>query len=124
MSTDRLVKACENKYVHCIGHPTGRIIGKREPYALDTTVLIQAAVKTGTALEINAQCDRMDMNDEFATLARKSGVQIAINTDSHKYTDFYFMQLGVDIARRAGCTAENILNTLPWNEVKRKISKK
>lgn len=123
-NTDRLIKACENPYVHCIGHPTGRILGKREPYPLDIGVLIQAAVKTGTALEINAQPDRMDMNEEFAALARKSGVNIVISTDSHKYNDFYCMQLGVAIARRAWCEAENILNTRTWEDIKHITLKK
>lgn len=123
-NTARLLKACENPYVHCIGHPTGRIIGKRDPYPLDFTELIHAAAETGTALEINAQPDRMDLNDELAAEVRKSGVMLVISTDSHKYTDFYTMELGVDIARRAWCTPENILNTRSWREVERMLSKK
>lgn len=122
-NTDRLVKACEHPFVHCIGHPTGRIIGKRDPYTVDIAELIHAAKQTCTALEINAQPDRMDMNDEFATQARAQGAMIVISTDSHKYTDFSCMRLGVDIARRAGCTAENILNTKSWKEIKRLVSK-
>lgn len=123
-NTDRLIKACENPYVHCIGHPTGRIIGKRDPYTLRVSDIVRAAAKTGTALEINAQPDRMDMNDNFASEVRKSGAKIVISTDSHKLTDFDFMRLGVDIARRAWCTKENILNTRTWKDVKHFISKK
>ena len=123
-NTDRLIKACEHPYVHCIGHPTGRIMGKRDPYKLQVAEVIRAAVKTGTALEINAQPDRMDMNDDLAWEVRKSGVKIVISTDSHKFTDFDFMRLGVDIARRAWCTKENVLNTGTWREVKHFISKK
>ncbi len=123
-NTDRLIKACENPFVHCIGHPTGRIIGKREPYSLDIAQFVEAAAETGTAVEINSQPDRMDMNDEFAAEARKGGVMIAVSTDSHKYTDFYCMELGVDIARRAWCTAENILNTRSWKQIQKLVSKK
>ncbi|WP_276370808.1 hypothetical protein [Chryseolinea sp. H1M3-3] len=81
-------------------------------------------MKTGTALEINAQCDRMDMNDEFAMLAQKSGAKIVISTDSHKYSDFFCMQLGIDIARRAWCTSKNILNTRSWNDMKQALSRR
>lgn len=122
-NTDRLLKACEHPYVHCIGHPTGRIIGKREAYTINTVELIHSAVKNHTALEINAQPDRMDMNDEFAAQAKMHGAMIVISTDSHKYTDFDCMRLGVDIARRAGCTVENILNTRSWKEVRQIIVK-
>jgi DNA polymerase (family X) len=123
-NTDRLIKACHNPYVHCIGHPTGRLIGKREPYQLSTNKLIEAAKETGTALEINAQPDRMDLNDELAARARKARVKLVISTDSHKLTDFNFMQLGVFVARRAWCTSEDILNTRSWKEIERMISKK
>ncbi|HEX5168511.1 MAG TPA: DNA polymerase/3'-5' exonuclease PolX, partial [Cyclobacteriaceae bacterium] len=123
-NTDRLIKACEHPRVHCIGHPTGRIVGKREPYPLDMKDVIEAARKTGTALEINAQPDRMDMNDELAYMVRESGVMIVISTDSHKLSDFYFMRLGVEIARRAWCSAENILNTRSWKDLQRIFSKK
>lgn len=123
-NTDRLIRACEHPLVHCIGHPTGRIIGKREPYVINTSDVIRVASETGTVLEINTQPDRMDMNDEFAAQAREHGVMIAINTDSHKFTDFNCMRLGVYIARRAGCTAADILNTRSWKEINRFISKK
>jgi DNA polymerase (family X) len=123
-NTDRLVKACHHPLVHCIGHPTGRLIGKREGYPVAIEKLIEAAKETGTALEINSQADRMDLNDEMAALARKAGVQLVISTDSHKPTDFHFMQLGVFVARRAWCAAENILNTRSWKDLKSIMAKK
>ncbi len=123
-NTDRLIKACKNPYVHCIGHPTGRLIGKREPYPLVIEELIEIAKETGTALEINAQPNRLDLNDELASLARKAGVKMVVSTDSHKPTDFHFMRLGVYLARRAWCTPSDILNTRSWQEVYRVISKK
>jgi DNA polymerase (family 10) len=123
-NTDRLIKACKNPYVHCIGHPTGRLIGKREAYPVDINELVHAARKTGTALEINAQPDRMDLNGDLAMTARMKGVKLVISTDSHKPTDFQFMKLGVYVARRAWCTAEDILNTRSWKDVRKIVSKK
>jgi len=123
-NTDRIIKACENPYVHCIGHPTGRLIGKREPYAFSFEDVITAAKQTATALEINAQPDRMDLNDEMAWQAREEGVMLVISTDSHKSTDYYFMQSGVSVARRAWCQPSDILNTLSWNELQKFTSKK
>ncbi len=123
-NTDRLIKACENPYVQCIGHPTGRLIGKREPYLLEISKLIEAAKETGTTLEINAQPDRMDLNDELAALARQSSVKLVISTDSHKAVDFDFMRLGVFVAKRAWCTADDILNTRSWRDIQTIVRKK
>jgi DNA polymerase (family X) len=123
-NTDRLIKACQNQYVHCIGHPTGRLIGKRDPYPVVIDKVIEAAKENNTALEINAQPDRLDLNDELANLARKADVKLVISTDSHKPTDFHFMSVGVSVARRAWCTSDNILNTNSWESLQQKISKK
>lgn len=123
-NTDRLVRTCQNPYVHCIGHPTGRLMGRRDPYPLDFASLIEAAKETHTALEINAQPERMDLNDELASRAKQAGVKLVISTDSHRLTDFHFMRLGVFVARRAWCTADDIVNTHSWSQVKRMISGK
>lgn len=122
-NTDRLIKACENPNVHCISHPTGRLIGKRDPYPVDMSHLVEVARETGTALEINAQADRMDLNDEMAAMARAAGVKLVINTDSHRPSNFHFMTLGVAIARRAWCRPNDILNTRSWKEVKQWLKK-
>ena len=116
-NTDRIIRACENPFVCCIGHPTGRLIGHRDAYKLDITELINAAKRTGTALEINAQPTRMDLKDDFAMEARRKGVMLVIGTDSHTLQDFDFMKLGVSIARRAWCKPGNILNSLSWDEI-------
>jgi DNA polymerase (family 10) len=118
-NTSRIIKACENKYVNCIGHPTGRLIGSREPYRLDIEQIISAANQTNTALEINAQTNRMDLNDEIAMLVRKQGVKLVISTDAHSFQNFDFMKLGVFVARRAWCTADDILNTKSWKELEK-----
>jgi DNA polymerase (family 10) len=116
-NTDRLIRACQNPYVHCIGHPTGRLIGKRDPYPLDFQQLVYAAKETGTALEINAQPDRLDLKDEHINIARKHQVKLVISTDSHRLSDFYFMKQGVYMARRGWCTADDILNTRTWKKI-------
>jgi DNA polymerase (family 10) len=116
-NTDRLIRACESPYVHCIGHPTGRLIGKRDPYPLDFPQLVKSAKETGTALEINAQPDRLDLKDEYISVARENHVKLVISTDSHRSNDFYFMRLGVYMARRAWCTAGDILNTRTWKKI-------
>jgi len=123
-NTDRLIRACENPFVNCIGHPTGRLIGKREAYPLDFYKLIEAAHYTGTALEINAQPERMDMDEKLVMEAKKKSVKLIISTDSHALNNFDFMQLGVFIARRAWCTPDDILNTKKWSELQKAVKSK
>ena len=123
-NTERLILACENPLVNCIGHPSGRLIGKRESYIVDWKRVFKVAKQTNTALEINAQPDRMDLNDELAFEARKAGVKLVISTDSHTQGNFYYIKLGVFIAQRAWCTKSDILNTNSWNEVKKFIELK
>lgn len=116
-NTERIIAACKNPYVNCIGHPTGRLIGKREAYPVNWEKIFKVAKQTNTALEINCQPDRMDMNDELARQARAAGVKLVISTDSHQKNNFAFMQLGITIARRAGCTKDDILNTGSWKKI-------
>jgi DNA polymerase (family 10) len=123
-ATGRLIKACENPYVCCIGHPSGRLIGKREAYPVDWPKVFKAAKQTGTAVEINAQPERMDLNDELAFAAREAGVMLTISTDSHNSDNYQFMKAGVYIARRAWCTADDILNTRSWKEIETFINRK
>lgn len=123
-NTERLIAACEHPLVCCIGHPSGRIIGRRDPYPVNWKKVFEIAHKTGTAFEINAQKDRLDLNDELARMAREAGVMLTISTDSHSKENFDFMQLGVAVAQRAWCTKENILNTKSWKDVKQFVRKK
>jgi DNA polymerase (family 10) len=124
-NTERLLKACEHPSVHCIGHPSGRLIGKREAYPVDWKKLFEKAVATGTAIEINAQPDRLDLKDDLVKDAIEKGVIITISTDSHALTQFDNMTLGVAVARRGWCAKENVLNTGTWKKVEQfKIKKK
>ncbi|MBZ5856320.1 DNA polymerase/3'-5' exonuclease PolX [Flavihumibacter profundi] len=116
-NTGRLIKACEHPFVHCIGHPSGRLIGKREAYTVDWVKLLQKAADTNTAIEINAQPNRLDLKDDLVKKAIELKVTITISTDAHDLNQFKFMQLGVAVARRGGCTRKNILNTNPWKSI-------
>ncbi len=116
-NTDRIIQACLNPYVHAIGHPTGRLIGSREPYPLNMEQIIEVCAQTGTALEINGQPDRMDLNDQYARWAREAGVPLILSTDAHYSSNFHYMEIAVVIARRAWCSPQHILNTRPWHEI-------
>ena len=111
--TRRLVGAAEHPYVDAIGHPTGRLLGKREPYALDFDALTTAAAGAGCLLEVNGHPERMDLPDTLATAALRQGVTLVLSTDSHHPGNLAFMRYAVDIARRAGLRARDVANTRP-----------
>jgi DNA polymerase (family X) len=112
--TERMIAAIEHPLVDAIGHPTGRLIERREPYALDVQALIEAAVRRGTMLEINANPDRRDLNDLHARAAARAGARILIDSDAHWIERFDVMRWGVATARRAWLTAEDVANTRSW----------
>jgi DNA polymerase (family 10) len=114
--TDRLLRALENPHVDVVGHPTGRLILKRAPYAVDIEAVIGAAARHGTALEINSQIDRLDLNDAQARLARDRGVSIVISSDAHAPQALASTRWGVMQARRAWLTANDVLNTRPFDD--------
>jgi DNA polymerase (family 10) len=111
--TDRIVRAVENRHVSILAHPTGRLIGEREPYEVDMDRVISAARDAGCHLEINAEPDRLDLNDIHAHAARTMGARLAISTDAHSVNAFGCMRFGIDQARRAWLTADDVLNTRP-----------
>ncbi len=123
-NTDRILKAMENPYVNAIGHMTGRLIGIREGYKVDMEAVIKKAKETGTALEINAQPRRMDINEIWVRRAVEEGVMMVISTDSHNLGNFEYMEIGVSIARRGWATKESILNTRHWEEIKQFVNEK
>jgi DNA polymerase (family 10) len=114
--TARMVAACEHPYVDAIGHPTGRKIETRPPYALDVHKLIEAAARTGTMLEINSAGDRRDLNDVHARAAADAGVMLLIDSDAHGVNTMDIVRWGVATARRAWLTPEQVANTRPWAE--------
>jgi DNA polymerase (family X) len=117
--TERMISAIEHPLVDAIGHPTGRLIERREPYALDLEAVFAAAARTGTMLEINANPDRRDLSDVNARAAARAGVRIVINSDAHRTQTLAVMRCGVATARRAWLTAENVANTRSWPELSR-----
>lgn len=115
--TERIVTAMENEHVDFISHPTGRLIGKREPYELNIDRILDAALETNTALEINSWIDRLDLNDRDARLAKERGVKLVLGTDAHTLGQMQFMRYGIGTARRAWLEPEDVLNTLPAKEL-------
>jgi DNA polymerase (family 10) len=115
--TRRVLKAMENPYVDVLAHPTCRLLGEREPINIDLEQVFQAALCWGIALEINAQPDRLDLNDLHVFRAREMGVELIINTDAHSAAQLDLMRFGVGVARRGWCEAGHILNTKPVEEV-------
>ena len=114
--TARMIKAMEHPSVTIIGHLTTRLLGQRGPVEFDLEAVLQAARDTGTALEINASPERLDLKDTHAYRARELGVPLVINTDSHHHTHLNKRRFGVAVARRAWCRPEDILNTMSREE--------
>ena len=117
--TERMVAAMHHPLVDAIGHPTGRLIERREAYALDLDRVIAAAVETGTFLEINANPNRRDLNDVYARAAAEAGVTLVIDSDAHWPRTLVNMRYGIATARRAWLTKDAVANTRPWAEVHR-----
>jgi DNA polymerase (family 10) len=115
--TERMVTAVRHPLVDAIGHPTGRLIEKRQPYAIDLDAVIAAAADAGTMLEINANPLRRDLSDGFARAAAKAGVAIVIDSDAHRTSTLLNMRWGVATARRAWLSAEQVANTRSWAEL-------
>ena len=113
-NTGRMITAIENPLVDCIGHPTGRLINRRDPYPLDIERVIAAAVENDTMIEINANPRRRDLNEIHARMAAEAGVKIVINTDAHRPETLQFMEYGIATARRAWLTADQVVNTGSW----------
>jgi DNA polymerase (family 10) len=111
--TKRIVAACEHPWIDAIGHPTGRKIERRPPYAVDMHAVIEAAARTGTMLEINAAPDRRDLDDVHARAAAEAGVKLLINSDAHGVGELSLVRWGIATARRAWLTADDVANTRP-----------
>ncbi|QJA05586.1 DNA polymerase/3'-5' exonuclease PolX [Thermosulfurimonas marina] len=114
--TSRAVAALSHPLVHALAHPTGRLLGEREPYALDLKKVIETAARHGKALEINAFYNRLDLNDVNARAAKEAGVKLLIGTDAHLADQMAQIHLGTAVARRAWCEKEDVLNTLSYEE--------
>ena len=114
--TERIVRAMNNPYVRTVGHPTGRILNRREPYEVDVSRLILEARTTNTALELNSYPDRLDLAVPYVREATNAGVRITIDTDAHDETALSFATFGVTQARRAWVEKSSVINCLPRAE--------
>jgi len=121
--TERVLTAIENPDVDCIGHLTGRLIGRREPYGVDIEAVAEAAARTGTMLEINGNPNRRDLSDLHARLAVEAGATIVLNTDAHGVDTLDNMAYAVATARRAWMTKADVANTRGWAQFKRLLKK-
>ena len=119
--TERYLRAIENPWVDVLGHPTGRLLLKREPLAFDLDAVIAAAVRRGVAIEINCQVDRLDVGDGIARHALEKGARLVISSDAHSVKAFATLDLGVRVARRAWATAADVLNTRPLAELRQQL---
>jgi DNA polymerase (family 10) len=119
--TDRILGALENPHVDILAHPTGRLIGRREPYAVDLDEVFAAAARHGKFMEINANPARLDLDDVACAAAKGHGIPIVISSDAHSTSGLDVLRYGVLQARRGGLTAEDVANTRPWTKIKRML---
>jgi len=116
--TGRVLRAMDNPYVTCIGHPTGRLLGQREAMDLDMAAVVEHAAQTHTALEVNANPYRLDLKDTHCRMAVERGVKLVIVTDAHSAAGLGMMAFGVATAARGWATADDVLNTLPLTRLR------
>jgi DNA polymerase (family 10) len=119
--TERIIKAMDNPNFTILAHPTGRLIGERDGYDVDMERLVEAAKERGCILELNAHPDRLDLTDEACRLAKEAGVRVAISTDAHAIGDLNFMRYGINQARRGWLEANDVVNALPLDGLKRAL---
>ena len=115
--TERCLKAIHNVHVDILGHPSSRLVGSRDPSALDMPRILQACADTGTAVEINCNPARLDLKDVYARQAADMGCLLALNCDAHSVADLEVLRYGLGVARRAGLSPDNVLNARPLTEV-------
>jgi DNA polymerase (family X) len=122
--TDRVIRALENPHVHVLAHPTGRILNRREPHAMDVEEVLKAASALQVAVELNASPHRLDLSDLHVARARELGVPVVISTDAHAVQQLGWMHYGVEQARRAGLEAGDVLNTRPLKALRRWLGRR
>jgi len=121
--TERILRAMDNRYFTVLAHPTGRLINEREPCEIDLERIIEAARERGCLLELNAQPDRLDLDDQACKLAKELGVGIVISTDAHGPADLDLMRFGIDQARRGWLVPRDVANTRPLEELRKLLAR-
>jgi DNA polymerase (family 10) len=117
--TERILRAMDNRHFNILAHPTGRRIGKREPYEIDLHRILEAAKQNRCYVELNAQPERLDLTDVHVKMAKEMGVKVAISTDAHSVMDLEYMRFGIAEAKRGWLERDDVINTRRWNELKR-----
>jgi DNA polymerase (family 10) len=115
--TERMLAAIENPYVQIIGHPTGRILLRRDAMAYDMERILDAARRRGVVMECNAAPDRLDLKDTYLRMAKDRGVRVVISTDAHSIKNLELMRYGVQMARRGWIEKKDVLNALPLEQM-------
>jgi DNA polymerase (family 10) len=121
--TERILRAMDQRFFSILGHPSGRLINEREPYAVDMSAVIQKAKERGCFLELNANPQRLDLTDTYCQIAKEAGVLVAINTDAHSLADFGQIRFGIGQARRGWLEKKDVLNTRPLKELTRLLKR-
>jgi DNA polymerase (family 10) len=120
--TRRIIRAMRNRWVHALAHPTGRLLGRREPYPLDLEEVASAAAAEGVWLELNGQPERMDLGDLAARAAHERGARVIVSSDAHSVDELRYLELGLSIARRAWLRKEDIVNTLSAQQLEKQLA--
>lgn len=122
--TERVIRAMDNRHFNILAHPTGRLIDQREPYPLDMERLMEAALERGCFLELNAQPDRLDLNDVHCKLAKELGLRVSIATGAHAPAQLDYMRIGVGQGRRGWLEPEDVLNTRGWRDLRKCLDRR
>jgi DNA polymerase (family 10) len=115
--TKRIIRALEHPFVHCLAHPSGRLLGARAPYEVEIDEVMEAAKRNGKALEINGTLERLDLDDIHSRKAKEMGIKLAIGTDAHHLDQLWMISLGVAVARRGWLETGNVLNAMSLKEI-------
>jgi DNA polymerase (family 10) len=121
--TERVIRAMDNPYFNILAHPTGRLINQRSGHEIDIERVMEAALERGCYLELNAQPDRLDLDDVHCRMAKDMGLKVAISTDAHARSNLGRMRFGIDQGRRGWLEPEDVLNTRPWGELERLLTR-
>lgn len=121
--TERIIRAMDNRWFNILAHPTGRLLGERQPYPLELDRLMLAAKERGCFLEVNAHPTRLDLDDIHCRAAKDIGLKVSISTDAHSTVGLAAMRFGVDQARRGWLEAGDVLNTRPWSQLKKLLAR-
>jgi len=121
--TERILRAMDNRHFNILAHPTGRLLGQREAYPLDMERVLRGALERGCYLEVNAQPERLDLDDLHCRMAKEIGLKVAISTDAHTTGTLGYMRYGLDVARRGWLEPDDVLNTRSWRALKKLLKR-